>query len=93
MRRIGGDREKDRATMLVRLGSEEQRREILMKKSNLRGRRKRIMKDWTWKERRMLEIGGDSEEGGELREESEDRMREDKDWESMVEMGRRGGEC
>lgn len=77
MRRIGGDKEKDRKTVLVRLGNEEQRREILMKKSNLKGRRRELDVE---EEKNEMEIGGDSEEGGERREKSEDRLREDKDW-------------
>lgn len=42
-------------------------------------------------EKNEMEIGGDSEEGGERREKSEDRLREDKDWQFMMEVGRRGG--
>jgi len=37
----------------VRLKNEEQRMEILDKKKRLKGRKERIMEDWTWKERRM----------------------------------------
>lgn len=58
VKRIGGDREKDREIMLVRLGSEEQRREVLMKKSNLRDRRERIMEDVEG-EKNAMETGGD----------------------------------
>lgn len=58
VRRIGGDKEKDRETVLVRLGSEEQRREDLTKKSNLRGRRERIMEDVEG-EKNAMETGGD----------------------------------
>ncbi|EFN73336.1 hypothetical protein EAG_06060 [Camponotus floridanus] len=42
-------------------------------------------------EKNEMEIRGDSEEGGERGEESEDRLWEDKDWERMVEVGRRRG--
>lgn len=38
--------------VLVKLGSEEQRREVLTKRRNLRDRMEKIM-NWTWKERRM----------------------------------------
>lgn len=58
VKRIGGDREKDRETVLVRLGSEEQRREVLMKKSTLRGRRERIMEN-VEREKNAIETGGD----------------------------------
>jgi len=37
----------------VRLESEEQKREVMRKKSKLRERKEKIMEDWTWKERRM----------------------------------------
>lgn len=39
--------------VLVSLGSEEQRREVMEKKKKLRGKKERIMENWTWKERKM----------------------------------------
>lgn len=39
--------------MGVRLAKEEQKREILRKKSMLRGRKERVSEDLTWRERRM----------------------------------------
>lgn len=39
--------------ILVRVDREEERREILEKKRKLKGRREKMMDDWTWKERRM----------------------------------------
>jgi len=33
--------------------NEEQRSEVLKKKSNLKGKRERVVEDWTWKEGRM----------------------------------------
>lgn len=45
--------EKEGELIWVRLGSEEQRKEVLRGRKKLRGRRERIMEDWTWKERRM----------------------------------------
>lgn len=38
--------------ILVKHGREEQRRDIMSKK-NLKSRKERIMKDWTWKARKM----------------------------------------
>lgn len=52
IKRLGRDREKDRKMVWLRLEDEEQRREVLRKKSRLRGRKERIMEDWTWEERR-----------------------------------------
>jgi len=37
----------------VKLESEEQKREVMGRKSKLRGMKERVMEDWTWKERRM----------------------------------------
>jgi len=51
--RIGGDKEKGREMVLVRLENEEQRWEVLGKKMLLKGRRERIMEDLTWEERRL----------------------------------------
>lgn len=38
---------------MMRLAKEEQRKEIMKKKSNLKGRKEIVSKDWTWKERKM----------------------------------------
>lgn len=48
-----GDKEKGREIVIVKLGDEEQKREAMEKKSKLRGRKEKILKDWTWKKRRM----------------------------------------
>lgn len=37
----------------MKLENEEQRREVMLRKRNLRGRKERVLEDWTWKERRM----------------------------------------
>lgn len=37
----------------VRLENEEQRREVMEKKKRLRGRKKRIVDDLTWKKRKI----------------------------------------
>jgi len=40
-------------TAWVRLKNEEQRNEVIKMKRNLKGKRERIVEDWTWKERKM----------------------------------------
>lgn len=50
VKRVGEDREQDGEMVLV---SEEQRGEIMKRKRELKGRKERIMEDWTWKERKM----------------------------------------
>lgn len=52
IRRLGGG-EKGRETVWVRLENEEQKREVMSRKRELKGRRERILEDWTWKERKM----------------------------------------
>lgn len=53
-RKIGrGGEGKEGEIAWVRLGSEEQKREVWEKKKMLRGRKERITDDLTWKERRM----------------------------------------
>lgn len=37
----------------VKLGNEKQKKEVLEKKRNLKGRRERIIKDFTWNERKV----------------------------------------
>lgn len=39
--------------LLLKLKSEEQKREIMRRKRKLKGRKERIMDDLTWKERKM----------------------------------------
>lgn len=39
--------------MWVKLGKEEQRKEVMSKRRNLRDKRVRIFEDWIWRERRM----------------------------------------
>ncbi|XP_067208522.1 golgin subfamily A member 6-like protein 22 [Linepithema humile] len=51
--KIAEDRDKGREIVGIRIESEEKRREIWEKKKTLRGRKERIVEDWTWKERRM----------------------------------------
>lgn len=52
VKKIGRDGEKEGEMILVRLGNEEQK-EVMERNAKLRGRRERIMEDWTWRERRM----------------------------------------
>lgn len=37
----------------MRLGNEAQKRKIMERKFKLRGRKEKILEDWTWKERKM----------------------------------------
>lgn len=53
VKRIGEVKEKGRGMLLVRLGSEEQKWEVVEKKKNLRGTKERILKDLSWGERRV----------------------------------------
>lgn len=55
VRRIGGVGEmgRDGEMVLVKLGNEEQKWEVMEKKKRLRGRKERITEDLTWKERRV----------------------------------------
>lgn len=39
--------------LLVKLKGEEHKREIMRKKRELKGRRNKVIEDWTWKERNM----------------------------------------
>lgn len=48
-----GSREEGKETWLVKLGSEEQKREVIRRKKILKGRKERIWYDLTWKERKM----------------------------------------
>lgn len=38
---------------MVRVRNEEQKREIMERKRKLKGRKEKIMEDWTWQERKM----------------------------------------
>jgi len=51
--KITGEKEKGREMVGIKVEEGEKRREILEKKKKLRGRKKRIMEDWTWKDRKM----------------------------------------
>lgn len=53
VKRIGEEVGKRGKSLWVRLGSEEQKKGIWANKDKLRGRRERILEDWTWKKRRM----------------------------------------
>lgn len=46
-------KERENKMWVVKLTSEEQRREVMKKKSNLRGRKGRIWEDWTVSKRKM----------------------------------------
>lgn len=37
----------------MRLGNEVQKRKVMEIKKKLRGRKERILEDWTWKKRKM----------------------------------------
>ncbi|KAL6417343.1 hypothetical protein ACFW04_014592 [Cataglyphis niger] len=53
VRKIVGSVERGREMVVVKLKSEEQRTEVWNRKKLLKGRKERILDDWTWKERRM----------------------------------------
>lgn len=53
IRKLGGEKDKRWEIILMKLENEEQRREVMLRKRNLRGRKERVLEDWTWKERRM----------------------------------------
>lgn len=48
--RIAGDKEKGREMVEMRVEEKKKRKKIWGKKKTLRGKKKRIMEDWTWKE-------------------------------------------
>lgn len=55
---MGGDKDKGREVVWVRLGNEVQKRKVMETKKKLRGKKERILEerileDWTWKERKM----------------------------------------
>lgn len=51
MKRLGGGKIGEKEIMWVRLQNEEQKREVMTKKSGLKGRKEKIIDDWTWKEK------------------------------------------
>lgn len=51
--RAGREASEEREMVGVKFAGEEQKKEILRKKGALRGRRKRISENWTWRERKM----------------------------------------
>ncbi|XP_024893159.1 golgin subfamily A member 6-like protein 2, partial [Temnothorax curvispinosus] len=53
VKRIGGDAEKGREMVLLKLENEEQKWEVMEKKRSLVGRKERITEDLSWEERRM----------------------------------------
>lgn len=81
IRRIVEDKEKERKMIMIRVESEKQKKEIMDRKRNLRGRKEKIMNDWTWKKRKMEFRGNSAERGKNL-----DRIRKNKDRRVMVEM-------
>lgn len=69
VREIGRGREgKSRATIEVRLGSMEEKREVMTRRRNIRDRKVKVEDDMTWKQRRMQwrlgEIGREEESRG-----------------------------
>lgn len=55
---------KEREIVLVRLRDEEQRKEVTGKEKNLKDRKERIIKDRTWKEKKMEIKRNNKERGG-----------------------------
>jgi chromosome segregation ATPase len=53
VREIGKRLGKGRRMAIVKLGSMEEKRQVMQKKGMLKGREERIEDDWTWKERKM----------------------------------------
>lgn len=51
--RIGGQRKKGEEMWLVKLRSENQKREVMVRKKMLKGRKEKFMDDLTWKERKV----------------------------------------
>ena len=52
VRNLAGKREGKGSILLVKLGSEQDRKEVLEKKKRLKGREERIEEDLTWRERK-----------------------------------------
>ncbi|XP_011881707.1 PREDICTED: golgin subfamily A member 6-like protein 22, partial [Vollenhovia emeryi] len=84
MSRIGGIREKGPETWLVKLGSEEQKREVMRKKRMLKGRKERLADDLTWRERKMKwrieEIAREEERRGRKVWTSYGKVRIEEEW-------------
>ncbi|KMQ88741.1 hypothetical protein RF55_11715 [Lasius niger] len=53
VKRLGGVVGEGGEMIVVRMENEKQKRDIMGKKRNLKGGKKRIMEDWTWNERKM----------------------------------------
>ncbi|KMQ89063.1 hypothetical protein RF55_11345 [Lasius niger] len=54
VRRVGGKYAKEGGMVVVKLGSREQKRDVIEKKKRLKGRKIRIEDDLTWKERKIM---------------------------------------
>lgn len=53
VRKIGGEGKKGGETLWVRRGTRNREGRYGREKKHLKGRRERVLEDWTWKERRM----------------------------------------
>lgn len=51
VKRVGGDKEEGRELVWVRLGSDEQRGQVMERKRRLMGKREVITEDLSWRER------------------------------------------
>lgn len=83
IRRLGEEEGRGGEMLLMKLKGEEQKRKIMRRKTKLRGRREKILQDWTWKERKMrwrLEEITKKEK----RDESMGRIQKDKNWETLM---------
>lgn len=58
IRKLGGEKEK--RNVIVKLKSKEQKKGIMKTKRKLKGRKKRIMEDLTWRKKDKMEARGDS---------------------------------
>lgn len=47
VKRIGGGREEGEEMMMMKVEEKEQKKEIMRKKGSLKGKRERILEDWT----------------------------------------------
>lgn len=66
IRRLGEEERRGREMLLVKLKGKEQKREIMRRKRELRGRRENILEDWI-REKDEVDIGRDSKEEGQER--------------------------
>jgi len=82
--RVTAEKKKEREMVGIRIEDAEIRREILEKRRNLRGRRERIMEDWTWMERKMRwkleEVARDEERKGKNVRLGYGRIKIDENW-------------